>query len=56
MATDFADPKKPYLPMCETPFLHMGFPVAQPVKNPLATHKTQETWVRSPGEGNGYPL
>ena len=25
MATDFADPKKPYLPMCETPFLHMGF-------------------------------
>ena len=27
--------------------------VAQLVKNPPAM---QETWVRSPGEGNGYPL
>ena len=26
MATDFADPKKPYLPMWEAPFSHVGFP------------------------------
>lgn len=24
MATDFTDPKKPYLPMCEAPFLQMA--------------------------------
>ena len=28
-------------------------PMTQTVKNPPAV---QETWVQSPGEGNGYPL
>ena len=56
MATDFTDPKKPYLPMCEAPFLQMGFPDGSAGKESLARQETQETWVRSPGEGNGYPL
>ena len=56
MATDFADPKKPYLPMWEAPFSHAGFPHAQWVRNPPATQETQDKWVQSPREGDGYPL
>ena len=33
----------------------MGFPGGAVVKNSPAKPETQETWVRSPGAGNGNP-
>ena len=41
MATAFADPKKPYLPMCEAPFLQMGFPDGSASKE--STGKARDT-------------
>ena len=34
----------------------MGFPSGSEVKNSPAMQKPQETWVQSPGGGNGNPL